>query len=169
MAENLNSSKYRNGHDIIYIANAQLWESSDYGAYTFFNNNINNEYLYKKLYNWHTIVDTNSLCPSGWNIPSKLDWQELINYLGGNNIAGGKLKETGLLHWNSPNTDASNISGFTALPGGLISNQGLFSVLNMGGAWWSSECVNNYQAKSYVILFNNSSIFEDNYSGNYGF
>jgi uncharacterized protein (TIGR02145 family) len=105
---------------------------------------------YGVLYNWPAAMNgaasstTNpsgvqGVCPTGWHVPSDAEWTELTDYLGGTSVAGGKLKETGTTHWASPNTGATNETGFTALPGGLRSNFGYFNNIGgYGGYWWSS-------------------------------
>jgi len=89
------------------------------------------------LYNWYT-VQTGKLCPSGWRVPTDADWTVLTDYLGGAGMAGGKLKETGTTHWLSPNTGATNETGFGALPGGMRDDAGDFSGLGTYGFYWSS-------------------------------
>lgn len=98
---------------------------------------------YGKLYNWYAVADRRGLCPEGWRVPSVRDWAILEDYLGGRNIAGGKLKATGTQYWRSPNTGATNESGFSALPGGGRSffngTFGTFFNLGSNGYWWSSS------------------------------
>lgn len=100
-----------------------------------YNNNSNNCKKYGKLYAWTVALD---VCPDGWHLPSDEDWRILINYLGGEKVAGGKLKEAGTDNWQDPNVGATNESGFTALPGG---NQSSSAFKNIGfkTAWWSSK------------------------------
>src|SRR5574344_879069 len=104
---------------------------------------------YGVLYNWPAAMNgaasstTNpsgvqGVCPDGWHLPSDAEWTELTDYLGGTSDAGGKLKETGTTHWNSPNTGATNETGFTALPGGGRSNKGAFDYIGSYGYWWSA-------------------------------
>lgn len=104
---------------------------------------------YGVLYNWSAAMNgaasstTNpsgiqGVCPTGWHLPSDAEWTELTDYLGGTSVAGGKLKETGTTHWTSPNTGATNETGFTALPGGYRSNNGAFYNIGNYGLWWSA-------------------------------
>src|SRR5690554_4894007 len=104
---------------------------------------------YGVLYNWTAAMDgeanstTNpsgiqGVCPAGWHLPSEAEWTELTNYLGGTSVAGGKLKETGTTHWNTPNTGATNETGFTALPGGYRGKSGTFADIGSYGYWWSA-------------------------------
>lgn len=91
---------------------------------------------YGVLYNWSAAVNA---CPAGWHLPSDAEWTQLTDYLGGQSVAGGKLKETGTTHWSSPNTGATNETGFTALPGGSRSSRrGNFDNIGNGGFWWSA-------------------------------
>jgi uncharacterized protein (TIGR02145 family) len=104
---------------------------------------------YGVLYNWTAAMAGESsstsnpsgiqgVCPTGWHLPSDAEWTELTDYLGGTSVAGGKLKETGTTHWDSPNTGATNETGFTALPGGLRYNNGTFFNIGNYGYWWSA-------------------------------
>src|SRR5690554_4182629 len=90
---------------------------------------------YGVLYNWTAAMNA---CPDGWHLPSDAEWTELTDYLGGESVAGGKLKETGTTHWASPNTGATNETGFTALPGGYRNNTGTFHGIGYYGYWWSA-------------------------------
>ena len=90
---------------------------------------------YGVLYNWPAAMNA---CPDGWHLPSDAEWTELTDYLGGTSVAGGKLKETGTTHWASPNTGATNETGFTALPGGYRTNSGTFGHVGNDGGWWSA-------------------------------
>jgi uncharacterized protein (TIGR02145 family) len=90
---------------------------------------------YGVLYNWTAAMNA---CPDGWHLPSDAEWTELTDYLGGESVAGGKLKETGTTHWASPNTGATNETGFTALPGGFRYNSGAFDNIGSNGYWWSA-------------------------------
>lgn len=100
-----------------------------------YNDDENNVAAYGRLYNWEA---ASSACPAGWHLPSQAEWTTLLNNLGGQSAAGGKLKEAGTSHWASPNTDATNETGFTALPGGDRGYDGTFVYLNIYGLWWTS-------------------------------
>jgi uncharacterized protein (TIGR02145 family) len=91
--------------------------------------------IYGRFYNWETAC---SVCPNGWHLPSNEEVSALLGYLGGGDFAGAQMKETGDEHWNSPNIDASNISGFTALPAGIYLEQGYAYGLGEFGEWWTS-------------------------------
>lgn len=140
MAENLKVTHYRNGEPIPIVTDDTQWSGLKTGAYCWFNNNeAANKNIYGALYNYFTVVDSRNLCPTGWHIPSDAEWTILTTYLGGEAVAGGKMKETGTIHWSSPNTGATNESGFTALPGGIRGGGGAFDYPGGdGGFWWSS-------------------------------
>ena len=135
MAENLKTTHYNNGNVIPNVSDSADWAVLTTGAYCNYMNTTANIITYGRLYNWFA-VDTGNLCPINWHVPSNAEWIILTNYLGGESIAGGKLKEAGLSHWNSPNHFATNEVSFTALPGGFRYN-GYFNIGNYG-YWWSS-------------------------------
>jgi uncharacterized protein (TIGR02145 family) len=119
--------------------------------------------VYGVLYNWTAAMNgatssqTNpsgvqGACPTGWHLPSDAEWTQLDGYLGGYSVAGGKLKETGTTHWQTPNTGATNESGFSALPGGYRFPNLTFVYVGIYGAWWSST---EYPVSSVENPFNN--------------
>jgi uncharacterized protein (TIGR02145 family) len=128
-------------------------------------NNVYKE-IYGGYYTFKNIVETGKLCPSGWHIPTKDEFQVMIDYLGGEAIAGGKLKESGTTHWSSPNTGATNESGFTALPGGMLSWGGPFDPMNIkwaglnyGGSFWATTTYQGFiNLWAFVISYNSSMI-----------
>jgi len=136
MAENLKVTKYNDGAAIPNVTDATAWSELTTGALCDYDNTPSNSETYGKLYNWHA-VNTGKLCPTGWHVPSDAEWTILTDYLGGN--AGGKLKEAGYDHWQSPNTGATNESGFTALPGGYRNYDGTFGYIGHSGIWWSAS------------------------------
>lgn len=139
MAENLRTTKFNDGSEIPLITNYADWSNIQTPAYCWFDNNDSlYENIYGAYYNWFA-VSTGKLCPTGWHIPSDNEWQLLVNSLGGNNIAGSKLKEAGTNNWVLPNNDATNASGFTALPAGMRGSlDGTFSGEGNYGGWWSA-------------------------------
>lgn len=134
MAENLRSVKLNDGTDIRFEPDAYRWNALDTPGYCWYNND---SVGYGALYNWYT-VETGILCPTGWHVPTDEEWTVLTDYLGGKSVAGGKLKETGTIHWYTPNSGATNESGFTALPTGYRSYSGAFRSIRDYGFWWSS-------------------------------
>lgn len=140
MKSNLNVSKYRNGDVIPQVTDATQWATLKTGAWCYYANTSSNGTTYGKLYNWYAIKDARGLAPTGYHIPSEAEWNSLANCLGGNNVAGGKLKENGVDHWVSPNLAATNSSAFTGLPGGTRDQLGdFFNIGNVGYFWISSE------------------------------
>ena len=140
--ENLSVSKYRNGDDIPQVQDAFDWEDLTTGAWCYFNNDPKEGVIYGKLYNWYAVNDTRGLAPEGYHIPSNEEWTTLINYLGGRESAGGKMKMEGTTHWHGPNKDATNESGFRGLPGGFrADDDDIYHFLNrdLNGCWWSSS------------------------------
>ena len=118
MAENLQTTQYNDGAAIPNVTDQTAWANQTAGAYCAYNNSQGNADTYGYLYNWHA-VSTDKLAPAGWRVPNEADWNELVTALGGDTVAGGKLKNVGTTYWLSPNTGATNESGFAALPGGI--------------------------------------------------
>ena len=149
-AGNLKTTKYQDGSAVPFSTVSNPWGNLITAAYCWYNNDVSTyKNTYGALYNWYA-VNTGKLCPAGWHIPSDVEWATLTDYLGGKSIAGGELKETGTTHWASPNTGATNKSGFSALPGGwrrVWPNGNLdnwayydeFKGIGSLGAWWSSN------------------------------
>jgi len=142
MAENLKVTRYRNGVNITYVSNNASWNGLTTGAYGYYGNNTTNRDTYGILYNWHAVDDSRGICPEGWHVPSRTEFDTLSTYLGGDSIAGSKLKEAGTVHWDFPNSGGTNESGFTALPAGsrLYSN-GSYYYLGTRSHFWSSESI----------------------------
>lgn len=131
MTENLKTTKLNDGTAISY----RIGTGAE--GYCWYNNEENNKNVYGALYSWGPVV-SGKLAPKGWHVPDRSDWQLLINYLGSN--AAYKLMETGTEHWLAPNSEATNESGFKALPGGRISCQSyLFEDMGSLAAWWKSN------------------------------
>ncbi len=168
MAENLQTAKYRNGDPIPTGLDNSTWQATTSGAYAIYNNDASSNSIYGKLYNWHAVSDPRHVCPSGWHEPTDGEWTTLKDYLGGD--AGGKMKSTGLQYWNSPNTDATNESGFSGLPSG---NRGYIggSFANIGkySRWWSASDAGPLDAFYYGVGHNYGYLdryYESNQSGN---
>jgi uncharacterized protein (TIGR02145 family) len=161
-AENLNVEHYRNGDQIPHVQDIEVWKKLKTGAWCYYKNNPENEKTYGKLYNWYAANDPRGLAPEGWHIPSDVEWQTLIYYfLGGDGIAGGKLKATTL--WKSPNTGATNERGFTAFPGGLFSSQyGRYYVDGETGSFWSSSEDDDANAWFRSLYYNYSNVYREN-------
>jgi len=156
MAENLRVDKYSNGDSIYTGLSDATWQSATTGACAVYGNSLLNDSLYGKLYNWYAVVDPRGLCPTGWHVPSDVEWQTLestlgmpaseLNLTGGRGSVqnvGGQLKKTGIVSsgglWNSPNTGATNSSGFAALPGGYRISTGAYSSIGNLVYFWTSQ------------------------------
>jgi uncharacterized protein (TIGR02145 family) len=135
MAENLNVDHYRNGDPIPEVKDGNQWSKLNSGAWCYYDNDIANGKVYGKLYNWYAVNDARGLCSNGYHVPSDEEWAVLENYLGGREVAGGKMKST--KGWDSPNTGATNSSGFNTLPGGYRYADGTYGI-GASGYWWSS-------------------------------
>jgi uncharacterized protein (TIGR02145 family) len=139
LKENLKVTHYRNGEAIPVETDNILWCKLKSGAYCDYDNNFDNSGIYGRLYNWYAVHDSNNIAPSGWHIPDVTEWQTLASFLGGNDIAGGKMKEANYIHWMNPNNGATNESGFTALPAGMRhAENGAFMSKGAMTMLWSS-------------------------------
>ena len=143
MAENLKVSKYNDGTNIPNEPDNNNWSQLTTGAWVYYNNDEANNDKYGKLYNWYSLSPTmngnKNVCPIGWHVPTDAEWTVLTDYLGGEGVAGGRMKEVGTTNWNSPNNFATNISLFTLLPGGYRNYDGSFYTIGDTGSWWSSK------------------------------
>ncbi len=139
MAENLKVTHYRNGDAIPNITSCDEWKKLETGAYCNYDNKPANAKTFGLLYNWYAVKDRRGLAPADWHIPSDKDWQKLLDFLGGSSVAGGKLKEVGTSHWNSPNMGATDELGFHALPGGYRYGNGCYYDLCCDATFWSSS------------------------------
>jgi uncharacterized protein (TIGR02145 family) len=175
MAENLKVSKYNNGGVIPQIIDNKVWSSITHGAWSNYNDNLPNniKYGYGKLYNWYAVSPATNgntnICPTGWHVPTDAEWTVLTDYLGGEVVAGGKMKEAGTTSWKSPNTEATNISLFTGLPGGSRGTNGYYDGIDYFGNWWSSTEDNPNAAWARYLIFDNGKTFSGFNSKKIGF
>jgi uncharacterized protein (TIGR02145 family) len=139
MKENLKTRNYNTGLPVSIITDNVAWASSSSGARCWYNNDsATYAATYGALYNWFA-AGTGNLCPTGWHVPADAEWTVLTDFVGGLSVAGIHLKEAGTAHWNSPNSGATNSTGFTALPGGARgAGTGTFADIGNSGYWWSS-------------------------------
>lgn len=170
MTKNLDVSTYRNGDPIPNVTDEDEWTALTSGAYCYYNNDSTTyAATYGKLYNWHAVNDSRGLAPEGWHIPTDLEWSTLGTCLGGDAVAGGPMKEIGTTHWTTPNTGATNISGFTGLPGGLRFDAGTFTAIGTSGYWWSSTISDaNYSWIRY-LEHASGSLYRTSSPNRYGF
>jgi uncharacterized protein (TIGR02145 family) len=137
MAENLRSSKFNDGTDIPQHVDNTLWSITTTSCFCWYNNNPGSYfYSYGALYNWYA-VNSGKLGPAGWHVPTDADWQTLVDYLGGESVAGPKLREVGLTHWTVDNC-ATNETKFTALPGGFRDASGNFIFMGTRYYMWTT-------------------------------
>jgi len=155
MKENLKTTKYNNGDAIATTSPANYdYMNENSPKYQWdYDGNDSLEAIYGRLYTWYAITDNRKVCPVGWHVPSLAEWKVLIKFLGGDELASGKLKEIGTTHWNSPNTDATNASGFTGLPGGSHWGGTDFFDIGLGGHFWSATAANTDEA--WRMMLNN--------------
>lgn len=138
MVENLRTTKFNDGTDIPLVTDNSAWGALTTPGYCWYNNDQETYgETYGALYNWYT-VETDKLCPTGWRVGNRWVWSDLLSYIGVDiMIVGGHFKETGTKHWNSPNTGATNETGFTALPAGTRNDQGEFNGIGKEATFWS--------------------------------
>ena len=149
--QNLNVSKYTDGTSIPEVTDPTQWENLTTGAWCYYSNTTANGTTYGKLYNWYAVVGIydaasaaspalrKKLAPAGWHVPTDSEWTQLTDCLGGETVAGGKMKSTGTSLWKSPNTAATKKSGFSGLPAGYRLIYGSFFNIGSFGGWWSSS------------------------------
>ena len=130
------------GIQITNITEAVKWRNDTIGAWCYYNNDATNNTKYGKLYNWYAVSSTKNggknVCPTGWHLPTADEWNVLTEYLGGDTIAGNKMKEVGTTSWKITNNKITNASLFTGLPGGMRNNEGNFFEFGTMGTWWTS-------------------------------
>ncbi len=153
MTKNLDVATFRNGDPIPEAKTHEEWQAAGYNkqpAWCYYDNTPVNGAKYGKLYNWYAVADPRKLCPEGWHVPNDSDWSTLIMYLGGDAVAGGKMKST--MYWTD-NYSASNESGFNGLPGGDRFYNGSFYNVGDYGYWWSSSEYNTTYAWNLSLFY----------------
>jgi uncharacterized protein (TIGR02145 family) len=168
MKENLKVIHYNNGVAIPHRADDFNWQYSIGGAYCNYDNNEANVAIYGRLYNGYAAQWGDDLAPEGWHVATDADWDTLVNYLGGPTAAGGKLKEAGTAHWQSPNTGATNESAFTALPGGNRGWDGTFFGMGEYAEFWSSTSDGLDNAWRRYLTYIGTTIHRNSRDKNYG-
>lgn len=154
MKENLRTTRYNDGSPIPLVTDSLTWGKLTTPGYCWYNNDSATfGRTYGALYNWHA-VNTKKLAPKGWHVPSDSEWTILTKFLGGEDVAGGQLKDTGTTYWNSPNTGATNAKGFSAHPGGYRGYHGGFGGIGNGGDWWSATTTSDTALSCHRIMFN---------------
>lgn len=159
MTENLDVNTYRNGDPIPLVTDNAVWAALTTGAYCYYNNDsATYAAIYGKLYNGFAVNDVKGLAPEGWHVPTDFEWTTLENCLGGATVAGGPMKEMFTARWTTPNTGATNISGFLAVPGGNRNSSGTFNFIGTDGYWWSSSASTGTGAWYRYMLYNTGAV-----------
>jgi uncharacterized protein (TIGR02145 family) len=161
MKKNLDVDHYRNGDPIPMVSDPDKWAKLATGAWCFIGNDSAMGAIYGKLYNWYAVNDPRGLAPPGWHVASDKEWIELSNYLGKDDLAGGKLKEAGTTHWKSPNTGGTNASGFTALPGGWRYYLRTDIQIGIYGYWWTSTQIDISNAWSRSLEYDDDHLMSN--------
>ena len=169
MAENLKASTFSDGSEIPDVPDATDWnELTTQGRCWYNNDEAANKDIYGALYNYYA-VNSGKLCPDGWHIPSKGEWEKLRETLGDTLTGGGKLKEEGTEHWKTPNTGSVNSTGFTALPAGIRYFEGTFNSVTMFTSFWSSTEWDNDKAWYMSLYYSDAAVVIHNTSKKDGF
>jgi len=155
MASNLKTTKYITGEEIPNITSNTEWGGLKTGAFCDYNNIEGNSNTYGHLYNWYAATDFRSIAPIGWHIPTDSEWETLNSYLSDDNYAADQLKETGTDHWVSPNSSATNVTGFTGLPAGMRDSKGNYGLMGKVAYWWSSSEPDSFGAWLYGLQYDN--------------
>jgi len=164
MVENLKVTKYRNGDPIQFITDNSGWANLITGGYSFYNNKADTATTYGNLYNWKAVTDRRNICPAGWHVPDDSEFQALVDFLGGEDVAGGKMKEIGYAHWSSPNTGATNISGFNAIPSGIRGINGSFNYIGLSSNFWSSDEFSTDNANFLYLINTDAKAISSNFN-----
>lgn len=158
MEENLRVTHYRNGEAIPNVTDNGAWAGLSAGAYCWYDNDQGTNAKYGALYNWYTVNDSRGLCPQGWHVPTDAEWTTFTSYLGGTSVAGGKMKSLSAL-WASPNTNATNNSGFSGLPGGGRNDSGVFDGIGGYSRWWTSTASTSTNAWRRVLVSSDGYVY----------
>ena len=174
MTKNLDVATYRNGDPIPKVTDNAAGAALTTRAYCDYqNDSATYAATYGKLYNWYAVNDPRGLAPQGWHVPTDFEWSTLSNCLGGDAVAGDKMKEAGTTHWNSPNTGANNSSGFAGLAGGFREefsfNTFWFQFMNFYGSWWSASEDSTARGLGRIMSFDNSALNRNSSDKRYGF
>ena len=169
MAENLKTTTFKTGESISKVTNNSTWSNATFAAWCDYNDDVTNGIKYGKLYNWYATSDTRKIAPIGWHVPTDAEWTTLTSNLGGESVAGGKLKDLGTINWQTPNTAATNETGFSAFPCGYRSSDGTYGSEGDQGIWWSSIEINTSDAWFRSMNYNLSSVFRNKYPKQWGY
>jgi uncharacterized protein (TIGR02145 family) len=173
MAENLRVSKFNNGDLITFVSDSSQWSARAYDAWCYPNNDVKNNIPYGKLYNLYAVVDSRKLCPSGWHVSTDAEWTTLTNFLGGESVAGGKLKSVGTLHWRSPNPGATDEFGFSIVGAAARDHDATIIPFKETAYFWTPTLLPNSTTQYYgrVLGYNSTEIsrYNNGYPASTGF
>ena len=174
MAENLRTTKFCNGDAVAHVKDEDKWRYTKEAAWCYQANDIKLGEEYGKIYNWHNVSDERNICPCGWKVPDESDWDALAQALGGNAIAGGKMKVKGSMEektgpWHDLNETGTNESGFSGLPGGGRDGVGGFLKPGFAGGWWSSTPASSDAAFGRGLAGGADNLLRDSEHKNSGF
>ena len=167
MAENLRTTHYANGDEIPNGTGNDI-SGEIKPKYWFDYYDPEEGDIFGRLYTWYATIDSRNVCPVGWHVSTDADWYALIAYLGGESIAGGKLKEIGDTNWRPPNLGATNESGFTALPGGWYLPSLIFDNIYERGYWWAVGEYNAFDGMCPSLSTNSNGVFMENIHVEFG-
>ncbi len=169
---NLDVHAFRNGDVVPEAKSAQEWVEAGKQkkpAWCYYNHDPASGRIYGKLYNWYAVNDSRGLAAKGWHIASASEWQTLIDYYSGLELAGGKLKQKGTRFWKSPNTGAEDTDGFAALPGGLCDQSGRFFTINNYAVFWTATETSRASAVARHLSHAETKIYQDGMDKAFGF
>ncbi len=174
MAENLNTSIYRDGSSIPTNLDNESWNKTEFGAWSYYNNDPRYHCPNGKLYNWYACIDERQLCPVDWHVPTDSDWLVLSEYLGGAGVAGGRMKSAGFMddlsgHWLAMNDAGTDESGFSATPSGCRTSYGEFIRFGYYGYWWCSSLMDRGIGWNRSIAFKAGTDFRDYSNVHFGY
>lgn len=167
MAENLKTSRYKNGDSIQELRSDKEWKNSKAGGWCHYENDSANGNIYGKLYNWNAVIDPRGLCPEGWHVPSRDEFRKLIDYSGGNTVGGAALKTATL--WQIPGEIETRNIGFNAIPGGARYYAGVFYYMGYFAGFWTSTEGNRDFGWSYYLDSSNPNTVLQFFGKNTGF
>ncbi|MFN8208026.1 MAG: fibrobacter succinogenes major paralogous domain-containing protein [Bacteroidales bacterium] len=160
MLENFRTTSYSDSFWIPEVADDLQWNSPDEPRFCWYENKESNKVPFGALYNW-AAVSSGRFCPNGWHVPTSAEWNTLFTYLGGTKVVSNKLRQAGDANWMTPNTGATNSSGFTALPGSFRNTDGSFGNFGYYGYWWTSTPNGSTQAVAVKMITSRAEIFSE--------
>jgi len=159
MAENLRTVHFNDGTSIPLVRNDVSWAGLTTPGFCYYKNDEEAfKPTYGALYNWYA-VNTGKLCPAGWHVPDDKEWSQLTDFLGGESIAGGKLKEAGSTYWVEPNSGANNESGFSSYPGGFRFSDGKFFDFGFSSYFWVSGEYSETRAFFRFLYYDDTNVY----------